>query len=321
MNFKWTAILDANLEVYISQNNFTSNDFWTTLQPSYKAMTSANTSIDHLFPYIGKYYVQFNAYSPTRGNRTSDYYEVWCSNIPTPVTGFNFTIESSDDGNVHLIWDTALLSNVSIYRRLGQSFTIDNIPHSEIVKIADVRNPVRYYDITNLGSGNWYFGLLAYNETGNAAALSTVKNITIRRTCIQPTPQSKYGLGSDNGTISIYWARVDGVLEYRVYRAIKSGQYDRILDLSQAVSVANTTSTTFTETATEDRKYYVYVVIAVNENGYRILDPTKYVSILVKFGDSNPFNTGLTTGLIIAGSILVVAIGAYLVWRKKNPYM
>ena len=111
-----------------------------------------------------------------------------------------------------------------------------------------------YTDKSAVAEEKYYYKVvvLAENEAANSAA-SSVKN----RTCDLARPVVEI---SDNGKGKprLTWDKVDGAVEYKVYRATsKSGTYSL---------VKTTTSTSYANTGATSGKTYYYKVMAVADN-------------------------------------------------------
>ncbi len=199
-NISWTPVPNATLELYVSNQPISSSQFYHGITPIATNMGPSIKSITYSPPNCGLWYFVFNAYNLTRGNTTTTY-TAWCQCIPqAPVLyGQLANPYGSDDGHVFLSWSNQTC-NYYVFGSLNKNFTLaDTYNATSGVLLINANQTDTGFELDGIGSGLWYFGILASNSTGNATQLSNIYTVTIARTPAQPTLVSLNGADLQQG--------------------------------------------------------------------------------------------------------------------------
>lgn len=316
VNISDYQVANANIEIYESRTPFTAGDL-PTMVPKYKGLS--NNTITVNLNALGAWYYMINAYNNTvRGNTTSDLITIWCQDPAVSPPSLSVTLLNSDDGNLRLSWDKIENVHYLVYAKVNGTFTIAT-PRSSLVLVANTTT--NQCSITNWPSGNWFFAVIGYNSSGEALSLSPIRNQTVKRTPLQPELRSPKGEASENGEISLEWDNVTLAKTYKLYRIFTQDVNDNIDEdnIAYATLVYSGQSLTFTEVVTENG-YYIYLILAENENGHRLIDDSMCVKISVRITRQDPIGQGLIYGLIGLGVIIIAGVIIYIVYKRRNPY-
>ncbi|MFX1569419.1 MAG: TIR domain-containing protein [Promethearchaeota archaeon] len=209
----------------------------------------------------GKYYFVAVAYNGT-GERLSNIVNV---TVDRPGPG-SFTLDTDadapdKDGTFNLNWTASKnADNYSIYR---YNRFITEINGS--LTIEANQTATSPFPITGLSTGNYYFVVVAYNETGET--LSNNVNVTVG------IPPGQFTLSSDavtpfdiDGIFNLNWTESAGADNYSIYQF--SSYITHINDSLIPLMIA-TTNKSFQITDLPTGFYY-FIVVANNSFGYRL---------------------------------------------------
>ena len=112
-----------------------------------------------------------------------------------------------------------------------------------------------YTNTSAVAGKTYYYKVVAVHS--NSAANSAYSEIK-SRTCDLPQPVVTASNVASSGKIQLTWKKIDGAVEYKVYRATsKTGEYKLM---------KTTTETSYTNTSAVVGKTYYYKVVAVHSN-------------------------------------------------------
>ncbi|MFW9896547.1 MAG: ABC transporter substrate-binding protein [Candidatus Thorarchaeota archaeon] len=209
------------------------------------------------------------------------------------------------DGTFNLNWDiSALTENYSVYRSNSPITVID----SNVTEIANGLTN-RTYSISGLGSGDWYFMIIAFNEDGNKS--SNVINVMV-----QYLLPGSFLLNSDagdpdrDGNFNLTWTTSIGADKYSLYMANKSIS---VINTSLIILLYQTALSSFPVIGLPNGEYY-FVVVAHNLYG-ETMSNNLHISVNIAEGSPSSEISGYNT-LILIG--ITVSTTLFLIKKKKT---
>ena len=204
--------------------------------------TLTNTTYTNTTAKVGKYYYYYVRAIDADGNYAdSNIVGRTCDLAQTTVTVSNV----ASTGKIKVSWEAVEgATKYEVYRATSKSGTYSRITTTANTSITNTK--------TDAGKTYYYKVRAICDVDAAAAAYSAIKS----RTCDLPRPTVSIALSSGKPKVS--WAKVDGAVEYKVYRATsKSGTYSL---------VKTTTSLSYKNTSATAGKTYYYKVVAVCSN-------------------------------------------------------
>ena len=204
--------------------------------------TLTNTTYTNTTAKVGKYYYYYVRAIDADGNYAdSNIVGRTCDLAQTTVTVSNV----ASTGKIKVSWEAVEgATKYEVYRATSKSGTYSRITTTANTSITNTK--------TDAGKTYYYKVRAICDVDAAAAAYSAIKS----RTCDLPRPTVSIALSSGKPKVS--WAKVDGAVEYKVYRATsKSGTYSLM---------KTTTSLSYKNTSATAGKTYYYKVVAVCSN-------------------------------------------------------
>lgn len=231
----------------------------------------------------GDYYYLIRSYKETGTCFTN------CIHIKVllPPGSFNLNTDADPidtDGSFDLTWSTSTdAENYSVY---VSNTTINQIDE-DCIEIVSGLVAQYSYSISGLGSGDYYYAVVAFNLVGNETS-----NCVLVRVRIPPQPFSINTDADDpdiDGSFNITWSESIGADNYSVY--ISSSFITEIdtncNELQNGIEILNYTVEGLTS------GYHYFVVVAFNETGNATSDNCITVHVQIPPG---PFNLGSDAG-------------------------
>ncbi|TFG21354.1 MAG: hypothetical protein EU529_13720 [Promethearchaeota archaeon] len=214
----------------------------------------------------GDYYYIVIAYNET-GNTSSNCLQV---SVRIPPKAFNMFTDANDpdtDGNFNLTWSKSIgADNYSVYSHDVFIHQIKNNGTLEVQGIEELN-----HTISGLTSGDYYYIVIAYNETGNTSSNCTQVSVRI--------PPKAFNMFTDandpdtDGNFNLTWSKSIGADNYSVYRS-----NNPISNLDNCIEVKSyITDLNYTVTGMKTGTYY-FVIVAYNATGFTLSD---YVQVNV----------------------------------------
>ncbi len=152
--------------------------------------------------------------------------------------------------------------------------------------------------------GDYYFSSL-YNTTG--------WTITVSKSTSSSTSLSTPALSSVSNTntgVKVCWKSVSGAAKYRVFRKTGSGSWAK---------VADTTSTSYTDTTAKSGTTYAYTVRCINSAGTSYTSSYNTTGLTIKYLSAGKISslTNTSKGITVKWGKVTGASG-YYVYRKKS---
>ena len=204
--------------------------------------TTTSTTYTNTSATAGKYYYYYVRAIDAGGNYAdSNIVGRTCDLAQTTVTLSNV----ASSGKVKISWEAVEgATKYEVYRATSKNGTYSRISTTANTSVTNTK--------ADAGKTYYYKVRAICDVDAAAAAYSAVKS----RTCDLPQPSVSIALSSKKPKVS--WGKVDGAVEYKVYRATsKTGTYSL---------VKTTTSLSYKDTKATSGKTYYYKVVAVCSN-------------------------------------------------------
>ena len=311
-NLTWTESLDAN-NYTVYQSNKTIN----VINESVVEVVSGNTNRTCLIKGLedGIYYYKIFAYNEF-GNTSSTELMVIVQFPPGDFELFDDFQDIDNDGFVNLSWVNS--SNADNYSIYVQNSFISEINGSSIL-IAEGLTNNSHVVAENLGDGDYYYVVVAYNEAGQT--LSNCINISVRRIpCIFNLSKEIDSQTIDiDGIFHLSWTHSEYAEYYVIYYSLEN-----ITEINGAVQELDTYIPEFEwpryryQISISENGTYFFMVVAFNDNG-------NFSSVCIQVEiriPPTPGNGNIPLDpLIIFSIILIIGIACvliYLIYRYKN---
>ncbi|MFX1392897.1 MAG: SBBP repeat-containing protein [Promethearchaeota archaeon] len=199
------------------------------------------------------------------------YYEIPDPIIPEePPGGFKLDSNAGDpdtDGTFNLTWSKSIgADNYSVYSHDAYIHQIKNNGTLEDQGIEELN-----YTISGLVSGDYYYIVIAFNETGNTS--SNCLKVSIR------IPPRAFNLFTDaddpdtDGNFNLTWSKSIGADNYSIYRS-----NNLISNLDNCIEIkSNIINLNYTVSGISSGTHY-FIIVAYNRTGFTLSD---YVQVNV----------------------------------------
>ena len=328
IRLEWNVVPEAQYFVFESRNI---NDLENLdlLSPEVWIPDSGQNYTELTKTEVGVYYYRVRAYNETRGNQTS---AIVAYSIETKAISPQFILIRSSladiyDGIAYLSWVHPDESSDYTFH-IWRYYTTATGQKREEQKIASVNTTI-YVD-TDLPSYNFSYYIRAENRTGLAETNSSHVSIAIRRVPQHPTLVLKSDIISRDGRVHFTW-NVTPMTETQIVVRRFAGseataKIDKVYNDDETFvqgiefrAELDNIKNEYSESGLR-QGYWLYYVVAKNSIGVRDIDSSKTLVIYVDTGGLGNISDSMVNAIIIGGTVLVVAVIGYLIYKRKVDY-